>query len=105
MAGSPQSLWDKPAQVLRNPDGSIYMGRVISQPGDTTFVQPNFVPMNSPTYPIYRNEFNKHWKNPKKMETGGEVEKKKDFDSHYSGTFNTYNGFRNLKRKNSKFLK
>ena len=66
MAGSPEPFLSKPARILRNPDGSTYMGQVIPTPGDTIFIEPNIVPMNDPRYPIYRNEFNKNWKKPNK---------------------------------------
>ena len=67
MAGSPTNYWDKPAQSLQYPDGRQFMTRVIPQPGDTTFVAPNFVPMNDPRYPTYRDRFNKLWNSRKQV--------------------------------------
>lgn len=46
MAGSPLEWYDKPAQSLLNQDGSQYMTRVIPQPGDTVFIEPEFVIMS-----------------------------------------------------------
>lgn len=66
MAGSPVDYWNKPAQSLLRPDGSQFMTRVIPQPGDTTFVEPEFVPMNDPRYPAYSNKFNRLWNKPNK---------------------------------------
>lgn len=65
MAGSPSSYWDKPAQSLLNPDGSQFMTRVIPQPGDTTFTEPAFVPMNDPRYPAMSQKFNNLWNRQK----------------------------------------
>lgn len=61
MAGSPLEWYDKPAQSLLNQNGSQYMTRVIPQPGDTVFIEPEFVRMNDQKYPAYRDKFNKLW--------------------------------------------
>ena len=65
MAGSPLEWYDKPAQSLLNQDGSQYMTRVIPQPGDTVFIEPEFVIMSDQKYPAYRDKFNKLWNNRK----------------------------------------
>lgn len=68
MAGSPVEWYSKPAQSLLNPDGSQYMTRVIPQPGDTVFIEPNFVMKNDPKYSTYRDKFNKLWNSRKKVQ-------------------------------------
>ena len=61
MAGSPLDWYSKPAQSLLRQDGSQYMTRVIPQPGDTVYIEPEWVDMKNTKYPAYRNKFNELW--------------------------------------------
>lgn len=61
MAGSPLEWYSKPAQSLLRQDGSQYMTRVIPQPGDTVYIEPEWVDMKNPKYSAYRNKFDELW--------------------------------------------
>ena len=66
LAGSPTSWYNKPAETLEDASGNRYMTRIIPNPGDTVYIEPNWVDKKDPRYSIYRNEFDKYWKDPKK---------------------------------------